>query len=94
MFEIIVLAMLVFLVAASGYSPLTNAMWFFLPKSAMNVKSNVQSKNRSESYSFLNHMKNEIEAELFPRPTDSVLRRHYDTLVAAELENRLALMAE
>jgi hypothetical protein len=32
----------------------------------------------------------EIEATLFPRPTDSVLRRHYDALVAAEVENRLA----
>ena len=31
----------------------------------------------------------EIESALFPRPTDSVLRRHYDALVAAELESRL-----
>lgn len=32
----------------------------------------------------------EIEGSLFPRPSDSVLRRHYDALVAAEVENRLA----
>ena len=35
-------------------------------------------------------IKAEIESNLFPRPTDAVLRRHYDSLVAAELENRLA----
>jgi hypothetical protein len=35
-------------------------------------------------------LQREIESALFPRPTDSILRRHYDALVAAELENRLA----
>ncbi|MGR9044867.1 MAG: hypothetical protein ACU83N_06205 [Gammaproteobacteria bacterium] len=31
----------------------------------------------------------DIEAGLFPRPTDSVLRRHYDTLVETELEKEM-----
>jgi hypothetical protein len=39
---------------------------------------------------FLAHLQSEVESALFPRPTDSVLRRHYDSLVAVELENRLA----
>lgn len=39
---------------------------------------------------FLAQLQNEIESTLFPRPTDSVLQRHYDTMVAVELRNRLA----
>jgi len=44
--------------------------------------------------SFLSHLQSEIESALFPRPTDSILQRHYDTLVNAELENRLAAMPD
>jgi len=32
----------------------------------------------------------EIEAGFCARPTDSVLRRHYDSLIASELKKRLA----
>jgi len=42
----------------------------------------------------LTHLQSEIEATLHPRPTDSILQRHYDALVSAELENRLVLLAE
>lgn len=38
---------------------------------------------------FLAQLQSEIEATLFPRPTEATLQRHYDTLVAAEVENRL-----
>ncbi|MGR9046778.1 MAG: hypothetical protein ACU83N_15950 [Gammaproteobacteria bacterium] len=38
----------------------------------------------------LTHLQSEIEAAFAPRPTDSVLQRHHDTLVAFELEKRLA----
>lgn len=41
---------------------------------------------------FLAQLQSEIEAALFPRPTDSVLKRHYDAMVASELRNRLATM--
>ncbi|MDD2761918.1 MAG: hypothetical protein PHH11_16695 [Methylomonas sp.] len=51
-------------------------------------------KAPTQTASFLTYLKDEIEAELSPRPTCSVLQRHYDALVAVELENRLALMAE
>lgn len=43
---------------------------------------------------FLTNLQSDIESSLFPRPTDSVLKRHYDALVAAELENRLAAMPD
>jgi len=47
-----------------------------------------------ETISFVGYLKTEIEAELFPRPTCSILQRHYDSLVAMEVQNRLAMMAE
>lgn len=50
---------------------------------------------KQESFSgnqFLLQLQQEIEDGLFPRPTDSVLVRHYDSLVAAHLEERLANM--
>lgn len=43
---------------------------------------------------FLMYLQNEIESALFPRPTDSVLQRHYDALIRAELDNRLAAMPD
>lgn len=42
---------------------------------------------------FLTHLKSEIEASIGPRPTEFSLKRHYDTLVAYELENRLEALA-
>lgn len=39
---------------------------------------------------FISHLRNEIEATLHPRPTDSILQRHYDALVTVTLEQRLA----
>ena len=38
---------------------------------------------------FITQLRSEIELELFPRPTDATLQRHYDALVAAKLENRI-----
>lgn len=42
---------------------------------------------------FITQLRSEIEVDLFPRPTDFNLQRHYDTLVAAELESRLTALA-
>lgn len=39
---------------------------------------------------FLSQLVAEIESELFPRPTDSILKRHYESLVLAKLADRLA----
>ncbi|QPK64772.1 hypothetical protein IVG45_07440 [Methylomonas sp. LL1] len=100
MFEVIILFVIMFLVAACAFFPVGGSMLFFSKlqqpagggQPAAPVKAKQQSS--SEAFNFLTHLKSEIEADLFPRPTDSVLRRHYDALVAVELENRLALMAE
>ncbi len=37
---------------------------------------------------FLSNLKSQVEAELFPRPTCSTLKRHYDSLVLAEVKKR------
>ena len=40
---------------------------------------------------FLTELKKQIELTLlFPRPTDSVLSRHYDALIEAELDSLLS----
>ncbi len=39
---------------------------------------------------FISHLRNEIEASLHPRPSDSILQRHYDALVSMTLEQRLS----
>ncbi len=38
---------------------------------------------------FLSNLQAEVEAELSPRPTCSMLKRHYDSLVRVEMEKRL-----
>ena len=46
----------------------------------------------TQSNHFLSQLKSKIELNLPPRPTDSVLKRHHDALVAAELEYRLTVI--
>lgn len=46
------------------------------------------------NFSFVAHLQSEIEAELCPRPSCSILQRHHDALVAAEVNRRLAMMTE
>lgn len=38
---------------------------------------------------FITHLRCEIEAGLAPRPADSILQRHHETLIAATLDQRL-----
>ncbi|MGZ5051841.1 MAG: hypothetical protein ACXWF8_12535 [Methylobacter sp.] len=74
-------------------------VYAFLPQSK---SSQIQEHNSTETpvadsltvNQFLANLQSEIESSLFPRPTDSVLKRHYDALVVAELENRLAAMPD
>lgn len=42
---------------------------------------------------FMTQLMAEIESELFPRPTDSILKRHYDSLISEKLADRLAEMS-
>lgn len=95
MFEIIVLFMVGCLIAACAYSP---QGWFrsFIARFSgakglgKTEGTAIAAKNAEPASSFLEQLQQEIEATLFPRPTDSVLRRHYDSLVAVEIQNRLS----
>lgn len=101
MFEVILFFLVMFLIAACAFFPLGYSMLYF---SKSPQQSTVAGKSRATPSElripeestlrrhFLTHLQSEIESALFPRPADSVLQRHYDALVAAELENRLAAM--
>lgn len=95
MLEIIVLFMLIFFISACFYSPegrsrLTGQIIKLGDSQPPCASSPVKIPEDSMlKRHFLTQMQSEIEAALFPRPTDSVLQRHYDNLVAVELQNRL-----
>jgi len=102
MFEVTLLFLIMLVIAACAFLP-TGYSKLFAPKSPQQSDaicescSDLELKTIEESTSkpsFLTHLQSEIESALFPRPTDSILQRHYDTLVNAELENRLAAMPD
>lgn len=101
MFEVTLLLLSLFLIAACAFFPLGCSVRSS-PKSpqqfdAGNSCSNSELKILEDStpkQTFLRHLQSEIESALFPRPTDSILQRHYDALINAELENRLAAMPD
>ncbi len=101
MFEAIVLFILSGLVAACAYSSQGCGLSFF-GKLFRSAKGQMPATLTSQTFaaerveptsSFLEQLQSEIEASLFPRPTDSVLRRHYDALVAVEVKNRLSFFS-
>ncbi len=103
MLELIVLFMILSLVTACMFSPAGNMRFFsktqlVAGKAAIDTGIAVEKaeapKAPAEPVSFLTYLEKEIEAELSPRPTCSIQQRHYDSLVAMEVKNRLALMAE
>lgn len=96
MFEVTLLFLAMLLIAACAFLPKGY-------KSPQQSDAAIDSSSDSElvvpedstpKQSFLMHLQSEIESALFPRPTDSILQRHYDTLVNVELENRLAAMPD
>lgn len=98
MFEVTLLLLSMLFIAACAFLP-----WGRSSKSSQQSVTAIDSGANSEliapedsmpKQTFLTHLQNEIEAALFPRPTDSILQRHYDALVNAELENRLATMPD
>jgi hypothetical protein len=102
MFEVTLLLLAILSIAAYTFLP-NDCSALFTLKSLQ--QSGVTSDSCSNSkliapvdttikHNFLSNLQSEIESTLFPRPTDSVLQRHYDTLVNAELENRLAAMPD
>ncbi len=99
MFEIIVLFMIMVLFITCLFTPFDSipslsGLLRFIKGNPKAIVSHEQIQSASETPHFLSYLQSQIEAELFPRPTDSVLQRHYDALVAVELENRLSIMAE
>ncbi len=99
MFEVTLLSLVMLLIAACAFLPLgcsplkspqqSDAATDFCSGSELGTPEEPTSKPH-----FLAHLQSEIELALFPRPTDSILQRHYDALVSAELENRLAAMPD
>ena len=95
-----ILLLMVLLFAAYLFLPKT---WLskFVSKEKANVFAGIQSGGNTVLVPedsvlrrhYITQLRNEIELELSPRPTDFSLQRHYDALVAAELENRLATLA-
>lgn len=47
------------------------------------------SQGSSPGVSFIGQLQTEIEASMPPRPTDSILKRHHDSMVAQEISKRL-----
>ncbi len=95
MFEVTLL----FLIAVSAYLLWENNLLFTRKPHqqaaiACDASLDIGLEDPVDKDNFLNYLQNEIESALFPRPTDSVLQRHYDSLVNAELENRLAAMPD
>ncbi len=102
MFEVTLLFLAMLLIAACAFLPLGRSVPSS-PKSPLQPNSDIDSgvdlelkahEDSMPKHTFLSHLQSEIESALFPRPTDSILQRHYDTLVNAELENRLAAMPD
>lgn len=101
MFEVILLVIVMLVMAACAFFPLGYSMAFFSKFSQQSsVANQMESSADSElkilerSNHLLTRLQNEIESSFGPRPTDSVLRRHYDALVASEFESRLAALAK
>lgn len=72
--ELVVFAIIIFIIVS---------MYKLLGKVAADGSVSSSGIKREDS------LKMQIEAELFPRPTCSILKRHYDALVLAEVERRL-----
>jgi len=96
MFEVTLLLLVMLLIAAFAFLPSVFSELFSgksYQQTDVAPELEVQ-EDAAASQTFLGHLQSEIEAALFPRPTDSILQRHYDALVNAELENRLAAMPD
>lgn len=97
MLEIIVLVSIAGLFAVCLFFPKIGSLpWFGKSEPAASPSAPQTSEPASAETSLLNpflgQLQADIEAALFPRPTDSVLQRHYDAMVAYEVRNRLATM--
>ncbi len=98
MFEVALMFSVMLVIAAFAFTPtLYNKLFaseYFRSADVYTSPDQGKSEVSVANYSFLASIQTEIEADLFPRPTDSVLRRHYDAMVKAEVEERLAAMPD
>ncbi len=102
MFEVTLLFLMMLCLAACAFLPMGYGLLFSTKAHRQSDASsgfcpNTELRSSDDSVthrSFLMYLETEIESALWPRPTDSVLQRHYDTLVSVELENRLATMPD
>jgi hypothetical protein len=92
MFEVSLLLLAVLLLAASFFSTKTIQESYVI-KGCSYAEIRAHEISIPEN-KFLEHLQNEVETTLFSRPTDSALSRHYNALVSAKLETRLALMPD
>ena len=101
MFEVAGLFLIMCLVAASAFFPIGYSIFFdsskkgrsqvvMLGESMDNLENRKITEDSGVRRHCLTNLQAEIESAFAPRPTDSVLQRHYDTLIAFELEKRLA----
>ncbi|MGD0960909.1 MAG: hypothetical protein ABSB19_13975 [Methylomonas sp.] len=97
MIEIVAIFAVVVFVVACVFWPVGGSASLFAKggkqagQTALKFKEDL-SEDSSFENQFLAQLQREIEVTLFPRPTDSVLKRHYDSLIAAKLGERLAQM--
>lgn len=91
MFEVSLLLLVVVLLTASFFSTKTIQESYVIKKCCSYTEIRAHEISIPEN-KFLEHLQNEVETTLFSRPTDSALSRHYNALVSAKLETRLALM--
>lgn len=96
MSEVLLVGLIMLIVAACAFAPL-GCMLSAYSKSRKSGGAGISAGDAGLSLPedsilkrhFLTQLQSEIEATLFPRPTDSMLQRHYDSLVAAKVDNRL-----
>lgn len=98
MFEVALLLSVMLVIAAFAFAPtLYTKLFVSEPIRSADVYTSPgqrMSEDSGAKYSFLASIQTEVEEALFPPPTDSALRRHYDALIEAEVEERLAAMPD
>ena len=94
MIEILVLLLVAIFITVYMASSSVSAKFF--SESKTNETTNVKIKIPEDSTlkrHFLANLRAQIESEFHSRPTDAVLKRHYDNLIASKIENYLKLSA-
>ncbi len=98
MFEVALLLSVMLVIATFAFAPTLYSRLFAsesIRSADVYTGSDLRiSEDSVAKYSFLASIQTEVEEALFPPPTDSALRRHYDALIQAEVEERLAAMPD